>query len=98
MTEISAGACQGQQIEKVIIPESVEKIDVGAFKDCGITEIHISGKVEKGMLAKNALAGNGTGKKGKGLSITVESKKDQKALKKQLKKAGAPKAKVKVAK
>lgn len=44
-----------------------------------------------------SLKGNG-GKKGKGLTITVESKNDQKQVKGQLKKAGVPKAKVKVRK
>ena len=46
------------------------------------------------MFAKNSLKDNGTGKKGKGLTITVDSKKDAKVLKKQLAKAGAKKAKV----
>ena len=49
-------------------------------------------------LLKNALKGNGSKKAGKGLTINVTTKNDQKALKKQLKKAGVPKAKVKVVK
>ena len=49
-------------------------------------------------LLKNALKDNGSKKAGKGLTINVTTKKDQKALKKQLKKAGVPKAKVKVVK
>ncbi len=54
----------------------------------------IEGKIDKKMFAKNSLKDNGIGKKGKGLTITVDSKKDAKALKKQLAKAGAKKAKV----
>ena len=50
------------------------------------------------MLGKNALKGNGTGENCKGLTIIVDSKKDAKALKKQLKKAGAKGAKVVVKK
>ena len=50
------------------------------------------------MFGKNALKGNGTGKKGKGLTIYVASKKDMKQMKKALKKAGVPKAKIKVTK
>ena len=50
------------------------------------------------MLGKNALKGNGTGKKGKGLTISVDSKKDAKKLRNQLKKAGAPKAVIKISK
>ena len=80
----------------MIIPETVDKIDAGALKDCGITEIHISGNINKGLLGKDALAGNGTGKKGRGLTFMVDSKKDAKKLSKQLKKAGVPKAKVKI--
>jgi hypothetical protein len=96
VTEIGKDALKGQQVEKVIIPETVDKIDAGALKDCGITEIHISGDINKGLLGKDALAGNGTGKKGRGLTFTVDSKKDAKKLSKQLKKAGVPKAKVKI--
>lgn len=53
------------------------------------------GLIKGADFSNNAFAGNG-GKKGKGLTITVGSKKDQKLMKKQLKKAGVPKAKVKV--
>ena len=96
VTEIGAGALEGQSLESVSIPESVTKVDKNAFKDCGMTELDIEGKVTKNMFAKNSLKNNGTGKKGKGLTITVDSKKDAKVLKKQLAKAGAKKAKVAV--
>ena len=98
VTKIGKDVLKGQNIESVTIPESVNKLNPGAFKDCGITEIHISGNVEKGMLGKNALKGNGTGENCKGLTIIVDSKKDAKTLKKQLKKAGAKGAKVMVKK
>ncbi len=55
------------------------------------------GKVKGVDFSNRALEGNG-GKKGKGLTITVGSKADQKLMKKQLKKAGVPKAKVVVRK
>ena len=53
------------------------------------------GMIKGADFSNNAFVGNG-GKKGKGLTITVGSKKDQKLMKKNLKKAGVPKAKVKV--
>ena len=37
-------------------------------------------EITKKLFAKNALKGNGTGKKGKGLVIRVASKKDQELL------------------
>ena len=98
MAEIGKDALKGQKVSEITIPETVNKIDAGALKDCGITEIIITGAVEKGMLGKNSLKGNGTGKKGKGLSITVNSKKEAKKLRNQLKKAGAPKAVIKISK
>ena len=49
------------------------------------------------MFDKNSLKNNGTGKKGKGLNIAVDSKMGSKALKNSLKMAGVPKGKVKVA-
>ena len=84
-------------VETVYIGENVNRIENGAFTDSGVKLIRFDGPVQKGMLEKDSLKGAG-GKKGKGLTIYVQSKKDQKALKKQLKKAGAPKAKVKIAK
>ena len=84
-------------VETVYIGENVNRIENGAFMDSGVKLIRFDGPVQKGMLEKDSLKGAG-GKKGKGLTIYVQSKKDQKALKKQLKKAGAPKAKVKIAK
>ena len=94
VTEIGAGALEGQSLESVSIPETITKVDKNAFSGCGITEMDIEGKITKKMFAKNSLKDNGTGKKGKGLTITVDSKKDAKTLKKQLAKAGAKKAKV----
>ncbi|MBQ9550164.1 MAG: InlB B-repeat-containing protein [Lachnospiraceae bacterium] len=98
VTGIGKDALKGQKVSEITIPETVNKIDTGALKDCGITEINITGSVEKGMLGKNALKGNGTGKKGKGLTISVDSKKDAKKLRNQLKRAGAPKAVIRISK
>ncbi|MBQ1527921.1 MAG: hypothetical protein IIZ75_12340 [Lachnospiraceae bacterium] len=96
VTEIGRRALNGLKVDSVTLPDSIVKIDTEAFKDCGITELNITGKVTKKLFAKNALKGNGTGKKGKGLVIRAASKKDQKLMDKLLKKAGAQKAKVKV--
>ena len=94
VSEIGNGAFKGLKLSSVTLPDTLKKVDEDAFRDCGITELNISGRVNKGMFGKNALSGCGTGKKGKGLTINVQSKKDAKALKKQLKKAGAKGAKV----
>ncbi len=96
VTEIGKDALKGQNIETVTIPESIDKIDSQGLANAGIKVLRVQGKIEKGMFGKNALKGNGTGKKGKGMKIFVERKKDATALKKQLKKAGAGKAKVSV--
>ncbi|MBQ7724738.1 MAG: hypothetical protein IJT63_03915 [Lachnospiraceae bacterium] len=74
-----------------------------------MTDLTLEGDIGKKMLGKDCLAGNGAtsgrnakpgivhrDKNGKGLTIHVKDKKSQKNLKKQLKKAGAKKAKVKV--
>ncbi len=98
VTAIADSAFENAALNSVTLPDSVDKIGKKAFAGCGITELKVEGTVTKGMFAKNALKDNGTGKKGKGLTITVDSKKAQKALKKQLKKAGAAKATVKIAK
>ena len=95
VTEIGRKALNGLKLDSVTLPDTIVKVDMEAFKDCGLTELNITGKVTKKLFEKNALKGNGTGKKGKGLTIRVASKKDQKLMKKLLKKAGAPKAKVK---
>ena len=94
VSEIAKGAFENNTFESVTLPGSITKVGKNAFSGCGMTELRIEGKVSKNMFAKNSLKNNGTGKKGKGLTITVDSGKAQKALKKQLKKAGAPKAKV----
>ena len=95
VSEIGNGAFKGLKLSSVTLPDTLTKVDKDAFRDCGIIELNISGRVSKGMFGKNALSGCGTGKKGKGLTIYVQSKKYQKQMKKQLKKAGAGKAKVK---
>ena len=84
-------------VETVYIGENVTLIDKGAFLDSGVKLIRLEGSVQKGMFDKNSLKGAG-GKKGKGLKIEVQTKKDKKAMKSALKKAGVPKAKVKIAK
>ncbi len=83
-----------QSLESATLPKNIVKVDKKAFESCGLTELVIKGEVSKKMFAKDSLKDNGTGKKGKGLTITVESKKNAKLLKKQLAKAGAKKAKV----
>ena len=98
VTEIGKDALKGQNIETVTIPESIDKIDSQGLANAGIKVLRVQGKIEKGMFGKNALKGNGTGENCKGLTIVVDSKKDAKALKKQLKKAGAKSAKVVVKK
>ena len=95
VTTIGEGAIPA--VETVNVGENVNKIEKNAFKDSGAKTINFTSKVTKSMFDKNSLAGAG-GKKGKGLKITVQTKKDQKAMKKALKKAGVPKAKVKIAK
>ncbi|HAG69887.1 MAG TPA: hypothetical protein DCL38_07935 [Lachnospiraceae bacterium] len=94
VTAIGAKAMKGQSLESATLPKNIAKVDKKAFESCGLTELVIEGGVSKKMFAKDSLKGNGTGKKGKGLTITVESKKDAKVLKKQLARAGAKKAKV----
>ncbi|MBQ7260446.1 MAG: leucine-rich repeat protein [Lachnospiraceae bacterium] len=95
VTEIGKEAFEGQKLQSVTLPESITRIDKEAFKDTGMTQLKIEGSVTKGLLQKNSLKGCGTKKNGKGLTILAESKKDQKKLMKQLKKAGVKKAKVK---
>ena len=92
----------------MVIPLSIVKIHQNAFKDTGLLVLRIRGKIKKGMFEKNSLAGCG-GSKGKnaqpeiigaknekGLTIYVIDKKSKKQLKKQLKKVGALKAKIKI--
>ena len=98
VTRIGEEAFEGQKLDSVTLPTTISTVDKNAFKDCGITKLNITGKVNKTLLEKNALKGNGSGKKGKGLTINVTTRKYQKALKKQLKKAGVPKAEVEVVK
>ena len=98
VTVIGKGALNGQKVGEVTIPESVGKVEEQGLANAGIRVLRIQGKIEKGMFGKNALKGNGTGKKGKGMEILVDSRKDAKALKNQLKKAGAGKANVSVQK
>ena len=100
-------------VKSISVPETVKKFDKGAMKGCkylkelmlGLKGRHTVRAGENGEmnlvssdgseieLGKNCL--KGTSKK---LVITVSSKADKKAVKKQLKKAGNPKAKVKVVK
>ena len=94
VTEIGEEAFAGNELDSVTLGESVTSVNKKAFADCGMTELNINGTVTKKMFAKNSLKGNGTKKKGKGLTINVASKKDKKAMKKQAKKAGVPKAKI----
>ena len=81
------------------------------MKNTGLQIIEFEGAISVNMLGKDCLARCGKtstknaqsgvvsrDKKGKGLTIYVQSKKDKKILQKQLKKAGAPKAKIKVRK
>ena len=60
-------------------------------------KLTFTGSAQKGMFGKGSLEGAGK-KNGKGLTIYVQTKKDAKQMKKQLKKAGIPGAKVKVEK
>ena len=80
-------------VEEVRIPESIEKLNKGAFKDSGVNNIVITGSVTKGMFEKGSMKGAG-GKKGKGLEIHVQSKDDKKVMKKEAKRGGVPKAKI----
>ena len=92
----------------VTVGDNVTKIETGAFANSGCTTLTFTGDLSKDMFEKNALAGCGkvasklvasNGKKGgKGLKIYVNGKKSKKVMKKSLKKAGVPKAKIKVAK
>ena len=58
MTEIGAEAFAGQEINSVTLPATVESVDKNAFKDCKMTELNITGSVDKKMFAKNALKVN----------------------------------------
>ena len=95
VSEIGEGAFEGQKLKTVTLPDTIKKVDTNAFKDCGITELNVNGKVTKKLFAKNSLSGCGSKSKGKGLTINVQSKRDMKQMKKLLKRAGAAKAKVK---
>ena len=95
VSEIGEGAFEGQKLKTVTLPDTITKVDTNAFKDCGITELNVNGKVTKKLFAKNSLSGCGKKSKSKGLTINVQSKRDMKQMKKLLKRAGAAKAKVK---
>ncbi len=81
------------QVNEVVLPSSIEKMEKGSFKDSGVNNIKIEGHIEKGMCEKGAMKCAG-GKKGKGLEIHVDSKDDKKAMKKEAKRGGVPKAKI----
>ena len=79
---IPAGSCnfRRKQFWRSIVPDSRGELQSLSHSETG------DGRTEKAEY---------TGKKGKSLTIHVETKKDLKQLKKQLKKAGAVKTKVK---
>ena len=95
---IGENAFAGATFDSITVPESILTIAESGLEGVGAKEITFEGKIGKKLLGKNALKENGTKAKGKGLTIYDASKKDMKTLKKQLKKAGVPKAKIKVAK
>ncbi len=82
----------------VIVGSNVTDIGKRAFYGTHVTKITFTGSINKNMFDKDALKGCGKNSKGKGLTIYVQSKKDAKLMKKQAKKAGVPKAKVKISK
>ena len=96
VSEIGKGAFEGQKLGAVTLPDTIVKVDTDAFKDCGITELNVTGKVTKKLFAKDSLSGCGNKSKGKGLVINVRSKRDMKQMKKLIRRAGVAKAKVKV--
>ena len=96
VSEIGKGAFEGQKLGAVTLPDTIVKVDTDAFKNCGITELNVTGKVTKKLFAKDSLSGCGNKSKGKGLTINVRSKRDMKQMKKLLRRAGVAKAKVKV--
>ena len=70
VSEIGEGAFEGQKLKTVTLPDTITKVDTNAFKDCGITELNVNGKVTKKLFAKNSLSGCGSKSKGKGLTIS----------------------------
>ena len=91
--------------DRVDVPDSITKIDTGAFNQSTATVVQIGGTITKKRIGKNALrpgtantkliaTEKGKKKPGKGITIIVEDKKAVKAMKKLLKRAGIPGAEV----
>ena len=87
---INAKALNGEKkVTTLVTGKNVERFEKNALKGSNVRKLDLE-SVPK--FEKNSL------KNGQKLTIIVHSKKDKKKVEKQLKKAGASKAKVKVAK
>ncbi len=87
---ITAKALSGEsKVKTLVVKKNVEVFEKDALKNSGVKTLKLD-KVPK--FEKNSL------KTGTKLTITVHTKAQAKAVEKQLKKAGAPNAKVKIAK
>lgn len=106
VTELGEGSVP--EATNVTVGQYVDTVNKGAFRFNTNAKMRLTfqGPIKKGMFAKGAFqvelqklnATNGKKKVGKNITIFVQSKKDMKQMKKQLKKAGIPGAKVKIEK
>ncbi len=91
VTKLDKDAFYGQKLKELSLPETIKVINPKALENTGLKTLNLTGKNTK--LKKNCLKNTN-----KNLMIKVTTKAEKRNIEKQLKKAGNPKAKVKVSK
>ena len=97
VTVLGVGALDGVKVSCLTLGANIQKVETGALNgQDGLKKIIVT-KAWKKMFEKDSLKG-AAGKKGKGLKMFVKNKKEKKVVKNQLRRAGVPKATVKILK